>query len=850
MRRSVYFTICANNYMAYALTLGRSLRKSEPNSEFVIVLADEKCSSNEMDQVEFPILEASELGLPTFDDMKLRYSVMEFSTAIKPRAIQYLMNERGFDQAIYLDPDLYILSPMSELHEILEGGANAVLTPHSCAPLDDGGDPDDIRLLRTGAYNLGFAGFSRSPQSNAFLQWWEQHLEADCRVALSEGLFVDQKFMDLAPCYLDHVHILRHQGYNTAYWNLMHRPVHHSEGRWTSGGAPLRFFHFSGVTPNDRTVFSKHQNRYDAKHIGELQVLLNEYVDQLAANGHAVWSQVGYAYDRLDEVDLDPFVRRVYSTRYPIPTRGSPVSMADLQTICNEHVESFNGGAPLTRYTWEIWAAREDLRKVFDIENPSGRAAFNNWLLTSGRQEHNISPRFLTHLAGKPRRSVVAPNAPSNVKRATSSSKHRTSFRSSLSWWILDRLDAIRPIYKFLPKPLVGWLRHFVVEATHLSQSAGPQIKPLPGPLESGIAIYGYLHTENGIGEGARQACRALNQTDIDTEAFSLGTNGRFSDSVDFATAKPLAATRKKIRVFHVNADQTDAVFSLLGSEATRAGAYNVGYWAWELERFPDAWAAAAEHLDEIWAPSRFTQRAIASAVQTPVACIPHAISIPQRPSATDIRAWRARLGLQENHFAFLNSFDFNSFVERKNPYAALAAFKECRKTRDDIVLIMKTHGKGATKLDRSRLLAAAAGIEGVHLIDSVLSEREMGELQWSADAFLSLHRSEGFGLGILEMMAKGKPVIATDYSGSTDFVDDSVGFPIRYDLVPVPAGAYPHAEQQHWADADIHEASKAMAALADDRELAKELGQKGRTNAISGYSHEAVGKLIKNRFK
>ena len=188
--------------MAYALTLGRSLRKADPNAEFVIFLADERPDPTATPDIEFELVPASELPLPYFSDMAVRYSIMEFNTAIKPACFKYLLGERGHVGAVYLDPDIYVLRPLDHVETALREGANLVLTPHALSPLDDGEDPDDLRILRTGAYNLGFAAFSRSKHSLAFLDWWDARLAKDCRVALDDGLFVDQKWMDLAPSYV------------------------------------------------------------------------------------------------------------------------------------------------------------------------------------------------------------------------------------------------------------------------------------------------------------------------------------------------------------------------------------------------------------------------------------------------------------------------------------------------------------------------------------------------------------------------------------------------------------------------------------------------------------------------
>jgi hypothetical protein len=170
-------------------------------------------------------VETRNVGCSHHFDMAARYSIMEMNTAVKPFCFEWLFRDQGFDRAVYIDPDILLVAPLRELTQAFDGGAAIVLTPHSLLPLDDGKDPDDIRLMRTGAYNLGFCGVASSSSGARFLAWWGQHLIDDCIVDLENGIFVDQKFCDLVPCYFEDTVVLRHPGYNVAYWNLNGRRV-------------------------------------------------------------------------------------------------------------------------------------------------------------------------------------------------------------------------------------------------------------------------------------------------------------------------------------------------------------------------------------------------------------------------------------------------------------------------------------------------------------------------------------------------------------------------------------------------------------------------------------------------
>jgi glycosyltransferase involved in cell wall biosynthesis len=253
--------------------------------------------------------------------------------------------------------------------------------------------------------------------------------------------------------------------------------------------------------------------------------------------------------------------------------------------------------------------------------------------------------------------------------------------------------------------------------------------------------------------------------------------------------------------------------------------------------------------MDEIWAPTAFVRDAFTAGTDRPVVHIPVAISVPP-----NIEANRERFRIPKNSTAFLFAFDFSSYPDRKNPDAVLQAYlRAFGQDRDRRVsLIIKTMGNSPHKraiLNSIRGLAQTD--KRVVLIDEVLTRTETHCLTKSCDVFISLHRSEGFGLGIAEAMAMGKAVIATDFSGSKDFVSTQTGFPIPYRLISVEPDQYPYfIEGQKWADPDIDEAARVMAQLADNIEAVTAVGERARTYMAQVHSPEAVGKVIANRLQ
>lgn len=836
MAKPAYFTICSKNYLAYALTLGRSLSTADPEARFTIFLADTQLDPEAAAEIEFELIAADQLGLPNLPDMTLRYSIMELNTAIKPACFKFLFDRQGWSSAVYLDPDIFVLNPLSHVESALERGASLVLTPHTLTPLDDGGDPDDLRLLRTGVYNLGFAAFADTAEARAFLDWWNERLAVDCRVALDEGLFVDQKWMDLAPCFVDAVEILRHPGYNAAYWNLYGRPVTRTTDGWRAAGEPLHFYHFSGVRPGDGAVFSRHQTRFNVDDIGDLAGLLHEYLRQLELNGHRRWSGESYAFALpADMRGIDDFVRAAFRRRILSPQRDDLLDIGALEALCNERTPMVSSDAEtvITNFTYEVWAQRPDLRRIFDLSRRDGRERFNAWLMTSGVKEHAIPYRLLVHLVS---------NAPQTTPAASMPLRVRVVHE------VLKRRHVITPLLRRLPEDWRNAMKRGVQTLTirkSRASSTSVEAEPDDEAERVPLAVYGYFNAESGLGQAVRREFRALRSAGVPAVARPLGAD-QFENREVFEFDFDTGASRADIHLIHVNADQTLVSESWADPSVFAEGPYRIGFWAWELERFPAKWAGAFDKVDEIWTPSRFVAQSIAAATDKPVRAFAH--PVPLDAVTEDPGRARRTFALPEGTPIFLSVFDFNSFVERKNPIGVLDAFEFARCEQPDLCLVLKCHGGQRHDVARRQLYERARLMEGVYIIDRVLNAEAMSRLYAACDGLISLHRSEGFGLTIAEAMARGKAVIATNYSGSTDFFDADVGEPIPFDLVPVPFGAYPCGEGAVWAQPDPQTAGAALVRLARDPDLRYRLGNAARARVADRLSLDRIGRQMAAR--
>ena len=281
-------TIIAKNYVAQARILAASFRRHHRDGRCFVLIVDEVDGYVDPAAEPFELVRADEIGLDreTFLLMATIYDVMELSTAVKPSLLATLIERLG-EPVLYLDPDIEIFAPLDDVHR-LAGEHGLVLTPHLTEPLpSDGKSPSELQIVASGAYNLGFVALASTAGTDRLLRWWARRLRYDCLVDHPMGLFVDQRWFDLATSLADNIPIL-----GTPAASRLLEPC--DEGgrsprrrRVPVKGAPLRFFHYSGYNPSRPQLISKHQNRISLAEDPVLRELFGRYADALRANGHA-----------------------------------------------------------------------------------------------------------------------------------------------------------------------------------------------------------------------------------------------------------------------------------------------------------------------------------------------------------------------------------------------------------------------------------------------------------------------------------------------------------------------------------------------------------------------------------
>ncbi|MDB5590777.1 glycosyltransferase, partial [Enterovirga sp.] len=373
----------------------------------------------------------------------------------------------------------------------------------------------------------------------------------------------------------------------------------------------------------------------------------------------------------------------------------------------------------------------------------------------------------------------------------------------------------------------------------------GPTLPPLADGVrrKSGVLFGGYLEAGLGLGESGRTLARAMIEAGVPLALYPYNRRVRNRHVGRFMEERYDLSARFDVTVLYLSLEQLPEALRELGPR--QEGSYVILRPYWELERFPEAWRANFAGVDEVWAPTAFVAEAVRDAFAGPVTLIPPAVD-----AAAPAPVRRAHFGLPDGPFLFLFSFDYNSAASRKNPLGAVEAFRAAfPDPREPVGLVLKSTGApGMWPRLRGEIAAAAAADPRIRVIDGMLPRGELVALLALCDSYLSLHRSEGFGLGMVESMMLGKPVIGTDYSGSRDFLSAERGYPVAFRLRPLRDGEYPSGEGQSWAEPDLDAAVAALREVFRDPVGRWRRAEAARRFVQDRFGLDNVGRLARAR--
>ncbi|WP_068469334.1 glycosyltransferase family 4 protein [Candidatus Protochlamydia phocaeensis] len=359
--------------------------------------------------------------------------------------------------------------------------------------------------------------------------------------------------------------------------------------------------------------------------------------------------------------------------------------------------------------------------------------------------------------------------------------------------------------------------------------------------LEKGINLIGYFDKAFGLGETSRLFIKALQARSIPFALLSADDLAPFHQSAFFQ------ADLSKDFAFPVNLFCIDphhiAPFIEKFPWKKVKHCYNIAVWFWETNLIPESMKDGWCYLDEMWVTSRYIQEHLSSHTSLPIHCLCHPL---QRSASLDIPN-KQRFNLP-NKFTFLFFFDFYSVFARKNPLALIQAFQKAFPTQQDVQLVIKSQNGHQFPHQLEPMRELTRSDPRLIWIDRSLESNERYALMNACDCYISLHRSEGFGLTMAEAMLLEKPVIATRYSGNLEFMSDQNSFLCSYQLTQIGPGHAPYPENGLWADVDINHAAHWMRYVASHPHEASQKAQQGKATILQNYSCEKVGQQIQAR--
>ena len=369
--------------------------------------------------------------------------------------------------------------------------------------------------------------------------------------------------------------------------------------------------------------------------------------------------------------------------------------------------------------------------------------------------------------------------------------------------------------------------------------------QPASSTTPRGVNLIGYIRAESGLGAVARGIASALECANIPFNVINL-ESGNYSRHTDHSWShKEIRSSDYDITVVCVNPDQSLHLRTHVPQHVL-SERYVIGYWFWELPELPDEWLPDFAFTDEVWAGSRFIGDALSRKAQVPVVPIPPVVGLSEGTTLS-----RNELGLPEERFLFLSMFDTRSVLQRKNPLGVLRAFQTAFADHTSRVsLVMNFNNHDANDPLFQELRKEIGADDRIVVLEGGKDRDEVTSLMKACDCFVSLHRSEGFGLGPAEAMSLGKPAIITNWSGSTDYMTADNCLPVDYKLVQLGCDYGPYKAHQYWAEPDLKQAAHWMKKIAHDPDLADRIGTAARETITYNFSPEAVGEKIQARLE
>lgn len=359
-----------------------------------------------------------------------------------------------------------------------------------------------------------------------------------------------------------------------------------------------------------------------------------------------------------------------------------------------------------------------------------------------------------------------------------------------------------------------------------------------------GVNLIGDIQAETGLGQSMRMLANAIMIGNVPFMVRQINASGIVEHMEREWDYKIEKENKYGINIIHINNSiwaDSYRKFSSIDLDYR----YNIAFWLWELEEFPDEWIPCIDTVDEIWTPSEFISKSIRCKTNKPVLTMPYGIQISEENLLP-----RIYFNLPEDKFLFLVMYDFMSISDRKNPKGVLDAYKKAfAPTNENVGLVIKiNHADDCTEV--SKLQKQLEEYPNIYYITDNLSRNEVDSLIAAVDVLVSLHRAEGFGLPIAEAMYLGTAVIATNWSAPSEFTSDASACLVDYNLVNLDEDIGPYKKGNRWADANIDQAAQYMQNLFNDETFYNIKVENGKNYIKNCLSVEKISIKINKRIK
>lgn len=354
------------------------------------------------------------------------------------------------------------------------------------------------------------------------------------------------------------------------------------------------------------------------------------------------------------------------------------------------------------------------------------------------------------------------------------------------------------------------------------------------------INIIGDLHSESGLGSVTREIIRSIDGL-CECRCVNLPLSLKSKQQIKNLKCDS-EGLHAGINLFIGNPEILLRAFLELNSMHLLKN-YNIGLWFWELELVPRNWVLINNVIDEVWVQSKFVEDTFSPEFKN-IALMPFSLSNVIASNKT-----RKDLGLPNTSFSFIFTFDFLSHISRKNPEAVINAFMEAFGHQEDVALVIKSVNANKSPEYYSSISEKIKSFNNIYLIDGYFDAPDLYRMIELSDCYVSLHKSEGLGLGMAEAMKLGTLVIATAYSGNLSFMNQENSLLVNYSRIGVKKNEYPYAAESYWAEPDINDASKKMKIAYEDKALREQLVNQAKLD-VSKYTSANQRIWIEDRLR